>query len=84
MSSSSNSGQSPLTKFATYLCWALLAVIVLLVILTVFNMDLFMSYFDDIGSSKSFGAFLARFWDYVVAVFAHTFSGFGGAAGGTL
>lgn len=73
MSSNSNSNKSPGVLIATYICWILLAIIVILVILTVFNMDLFMSYFDDIGTSKSFGAFLARFWDYIVAVFTHTF-----------
>lgn len=65
--------RSPLQQFFIYLCYFILAFIFILIILTVFNMDLFMSYFGRIGLSNSFGAFLSTFIQYVIAVFQHTF-----------
>lgn len=57
-----------------YICYFILFIIVFLVFLTVFNMDLFSSYFKDISTSSSFGAFISRFFDYIIALLKHTFS----------
>lgn len=64
----SNNNKSVLT----YICYLILFFIVLIVILTVFNMNLFISYFSRMNTTNSFGGFLSILVEYVVAVFKHT------------
>lgn len=71
-----NSSKTSNKGLINYICYGILLVIILLIILTVFNMDLFMTYFSDMGTSSSFGAFIGRFGDYIVALFRHTFDMF--------
>lgn len=70
---SSNNNNSSSRSIVSTICYILLAIIILLTLLTVFNMDLFLSYFSNMGQSMSFGAFIARLGDFVIALLQHTF-----------
>lgn len=64
---------SPLARLFIWFCYALLVIMVILLLLTVFNMDLFMSYFSRMSMSNDFGSFFSILLDYIIAVFTHTF-----------
>lgn len=53
--------------------WIIIIFMLIIVLLTAMNMDLFMRYFQNLGSSTTFGAFAARLGDYIVALLKHTF-----------
>lgn len=71
---STQNNQHEHKSFLTYLAYIFLIICILLLILMAFNMDLCISYFSHIGSASSFGAFIGRFGDLILAILKHTFN----------
>lgn len=68
-----NRSNSSIKTIFSIIIYCILIIIGVLILLTVFNMDLFMSYFSNPGSSSDMGAWFARMGDYIIALFQHTF-----------